>query len=45
MPNVLFAFQGLGVDMLWHGVEINHAVYSLLLQVPVTSSSVILGRT
>ena len=25
-------FQGLGVDMLWHGVEINHAVYSLLLQ-------------
>jgi hypothetical protein len=25
-------FQGLAVDMLWHGVEINHAVYSLLLQ-------------
>ena len=22
----------LGVDMLWHGVEINHAVYALLLQ-------------
>ena len=24
--------NGLGIDMLWHGVEVNHAVYSLLLQ-------------
>ena len=33
MDLILKYFQGLGVDMLWHGVEINHAVYSLLLQV------------
>lgn len=24
--------NGLGVDMLWHGVEVNHAVYALVLQ-------------
>lgn len=24
--------NGLGIDMLWHGVEVNHAVYALILQ-------------
>lgn len=24
--------NGLGIDMLWHGVEVNHAVYCLILQ-------------
>lgn len=24
--------NGLGIDMLWHGVEINHAVYFVILQ-------------
>ena len=24
--------NALGIDMLWHGVEINHAVYALVLQ-------------
>ena len=27
-----FVINTLGVDMLWHGVEVNHAVYALLLQ-------------
>ena len=25
-------FNGLGIDMIWHGVEINHAVYFVILQ-------------
>ena len=24
--------NGLGIDLMWHGIEINHAVYSLVLQ-------------
>ena len=24
--------NGLGIDFMWHGIEINHAVYSLVLQ-------------
>ncbi len=24
--------NGLGIDMLWHGVEVNHAVYFVILQ-------------
>ena len=24
--------NGFGIDLMWHGIEINHAVYSLLLQ-------------
>ena len=25
-------FNGLGIDMIWHGVEVNHAVYFVILQ-------------
>ena len=25
-------FSGLGIDMIWHGVEVNHAVYLVILQ-------------
>jgi len=25
-------FSGLGIDMIWHGVEVNHAVYFVILQ-------------
>ena len=24
--------NGFGIDLMWHGIEINHAVYSLVLQ-------------
>ena len=27
-----FLVNGLGIDMLWHGVEVNHAVYYVILQ-------------
>ena len=32
IDSVGLVFNALGIDMLWHGVEVNHAVYSLLLQ-------------
>ena len=27
-----FVLNGLGIDLLWHRVEVNHAVYNVLLQ-------------